>query len=199
MPSETITGILFPQKVATSDQEAIVEVLKRIAICCSEYLVEGGYLEKNEIESYQSEYFSRLKQGSGLVDFIAFLAESKVQNHLLTLELEVSTIQQILNERLSGSVYYWDFGPMPGRQSILYDTLPAVMRICEGLRCTATDAGDVGILHVASINPIAALVASAWITHEVTQNSVGEQPFVFTFMVGFPVWSMLLHQHFPAK
>jgi hypothetical protein len=199
MPSETITGILFPQKVATSDHEAIVEVLKRIAICCSEYLVEGGYLEKSEIELYQSEYLSRLKQGSGLVDFIVFLAESKVQNHLLTLELEVSTIQQILNERLSGSVYYWDFGPMPGKQSILYETLPEVMKICESLRCTATDAGDPGILHVASINPIAALVASAWITHEVTQNSVGEQPFVFTFMVGFPVWNILLQQHFPAK
>ncbi len=198
MPSETITGILFPQKVVTSDHEAIVDVLKRIAICCSEYLVEGGYLLKNETEGYQSEYLSYLKKGSVPVDFIAFLAEAKVKDHSLSLESEVSKIQQILNERLSGSVYCWDFGPMPGKQSLLYETHPEVMRICERLRCTATDAGDPGILHIASINPISALVASAWIAHEVTQNSVHEQPFVFTFMVSFPVWTMLLHQHFLA-
>ena len=59
-------------------------------------------------------------------------------------------------------------------------------------------AGDVSVVHVASINPVAVLVASAWVNHELTLQSGGEAPFVFPFMIDLPVWSLLLQRHFSA-
>ena len=107
-------------------------------------------------------------------------------------------MQVALRHRLVDRVHCWTFGTLPGRATSLYDYNPSLRPCCALLGCPAMLAGDVSVVHVASINPVAVLVASAWVNHELTLQSGGEAPFVFPFMIDLPVWSLLLQRHFSA-
>lgn len=198
MPSESITGISFPSPLAMSDTGSTYAVLKRVAACCEGHLLAEGYLAREETDDLQADYENSLMLGSPPVDILAFIAARKAHVQSMTIEGEVLKMQRILRARLNAGVHHWSFGPLPGRPTLLYDRCPPLRVVCAALNCPATAAGEASVLHVASINPVAALVASAWIAHQMSQEVDHDTPYVFPFMVEFSAWNVMLNRHFAS-
>jgi hypothetical protein len=173
-------------------------VLEGIAICCLKHLREGGYISADETEPVLAAYLRGLAAGNTSSDFICFAAEDQARKHSLTVEGEIVRMQRVLRGNLRERVHYWTFGPMPGRASSLYDLYPRLRAACEALGCPTVIAGEPSVMHVSSINPVAALVATSWITHEIGQEADIDAPFVFPFLVDLTTWNMQLQRHFAA-
>jgi hypothetical protein len=144
-------------------------------------------------------YGEKLGAASGVMpDFLNFTAEIQAQKHSLTVEGELVRMQKVLRNSLNDRVHYWSFGPLSGRASALYDHCPGLRPVCMALGCPATLAGETSIVHVASLNPVSALVASFWISQELNRTSEGDAPFVFTFFTDLPAWQVLMQRHFAS-
>ena len=131
-------------------------------------------------------------------DFLLFTAESQAEKHGLAVDAEVARMQKLLRGSLHERVHYWTFGPLPGRASSLYEFCPALREVCALLGCPAVIAGETSVMHVASINPIAALVAASLIRQELAKDEEADAPFVFSFLIDLSSWSHMLHRHFGA-
>ncbi len=174
-------------------------VLDRIAGTTVTYLEQGGYLAEGEAAPLLAAYGEKLVAASGLMpDFLNFAAESQAQKHSLTAEGELVRMQKVLRSSLKGRVHYWSFGPLPGRASALYDHCPGLRPVCMALGCPAILAGETSIVHVTSLNPVSALVASFWISQELHRTSEDDAPYVFTFFTDLPAWQTLMQRHFAS-
>ncbi len=201
MPMANISGT-FPFLVSAMNDFALLRsVQDAVASSCARYLREGGYLADQQEEPFLRAYRERLNvrsSGQGLlVDFLAFTAEAQSREHSVTVEDEIRRMQKLLRRRLSDRIHSWTFGPLSGRATSLYDHCPSLRACCSHLMCPAVMVGD-SVVHVASVNPVAVLAASKWITHELAVQSGGDAPFVFPFVIDLPSWTTLVERHFSA-
>ncbi len=200
MPIEEYTGITFPAHDTPKDDTVMSALLMAVASCGAIHLRQGGYFSDLEAERLLSEYQGRLSfftlESSPPLDFVAFVAESQAAQHCLTAEGEVSRMQKILRWSLADRVRNWTFGPFPGPVDALYCHCISLRAACCLLGCPSMLVGESNIVHVASVNPVAALVASAWINQELTIMADGESPFVFPLMVDLPAWHTMHQRHF---
>ncbi|HCN30087.1 MAG TPA: hypothetical protein DIT64_15380 [Verrucomicrobiales bacterium] len=194
MVAEAVNGI--PLSATVPGLSDIRPVLERIAVTCVKHLRLGGYLSEAEAALLTSSYRESICRPSPPQDALIFIAETQAEKHSLTVEGEVLRMQKILRASLSDRVHYWSFGPLPGRADALYEHCPALRPICGALGCPAIMAGETSIVHVASINPVAATVASFWIGHELNRVTAGDSPFVFSFLTDLASWSQLMQRHF---
>ncbi len=178
-----------------TDRIGLSSVLENIAATTLKHLRQGGYVSEEEAEALLTDYRSKVGAGAP-PDFLHFTAETQAQKHSLSVDGEVLRMQKVLRSSLNDRVHYWTFGPLSGKPSSLYDHCPDLRRICTVLRCPATLAGETSIVHVASINPVSALVASFLIGQELGRSAEGESPFIFTFLTDLPSWQALLQRHF---
>ena len=202
MPNEPITGITFPKSATDCDENASLKVLDAIATCCTRHLQQGGYLSDVEAKrlmiSYRAMLATRPQTKHASMDFLAFIADAQAEVHALQSDAEIARMQRLLRRSLNDRVHYWSVGPLPGRAGSLYEQFPQMRAICSALGCPGVIAGEESVMHVASINPVAALVAASWICHESSSSSHGDAPFVFPFLVDAPTWNTLLQRHFPS-
>jgi hypothetical protein len=184
---------------AHTDRNSLRPVLDRIAGTTVMYLQQGDYLSEGEATPLLAAYGEKLGAATGVMpDFLNFTAETQAQKHSLTVEGELVRMQKVLRNSLNDRVHYWSFGPLSGRASALYDHCPGLRPVCMALGCPATLAGETSIVHVASLNPVSALVASFWISQELNRTSEGDAPFVFTFFTDLPAWQVLMQRHFAS-
>ncbi len=202
MRSELTTGICFPERDAARNESDFRTLLEDVASCVAKHLGEGGYCSaiaaQNLLKEYQNS-LTRLPLHAGpVLDFIFFVAESQAPHHGLTLEGETARIQKILRWRLSDRVRCWTFGALPGSSEKLYTRSDSLRSACFRLGCPTMMSEEGSIVHVTSINPVAALVASAWITQELADLAQGEAPFAFPLMVDLPLWLSMSQHHFKS-
>ncbi|HYF35826.1 MAG TPA: hypothetical protein VD994_11080 [Prosthecobacter sp.] len=196
MPVEAVTGINVPSPPPAANISSMFPTLEEIATCCVKHLRAGGYISEAEGKEVLTSYLCSLTSRNPPKDFLLYTAEVQGAKHSLGIESEVSRMQRLMRGSLHERVHYWTFGPLPGRAASLYDHCPSVREACAVLGCPAVVAGETSIVHVASINPVAALVASALIVHEVSKGDDADAPFVFPFLIDLPGWNSLLHRHF---
>lgn len=179
------------------DSVGVISVLDNIAVTTLKHLRQGGYLSEEEASVLLDAYRCKLAFGIPVAtDLITFIAETQAQKHPLKAEDEVVRMQKLLRSRLNDRLYFWSFGPLPGKPSSLYDHCPDLRQVCMALGCPATLAGESNIVHLASVNPVSALVASLWIGQQLSRISEGESPFIFAFLTDLPSWQILLQRHF---
>lgn len=188
-----LTGLTFP---AQTDRSSLVPVLERIANTSLNHLRQGGYISAEEAEPLLPAYKNALTSLEPPMDFLIFVAEQQAKRHSLTAEGEVARMQKLLRTCLNDRVNYWSFGPLPGRAGGLYEHCPGLRGICATLGCPATLAGETSIVHIASINPVAAKVTAFWIRQELNRETDTEAPFVFPFLLDLPAWQVLMQRHF---
>lgn len=198
MPIEAITGVSFPSPLPAVSGSAMFPMLEEIATCCVKHLRAGGYLSEAEGKELLTAYLCSLTSRNPPQDFVSFTAESQAQKHSLSVDGEVTRMQRLLRGSLHERVHFWTFGPLPGRAASLYDHCPPLREVCAFLGCPAVIAGEPSVMHVASINPVSALVASSLISHQLTNDADVDAPFVFPFLIDLPAWNMLLQRHFAA-
>lgn len=186
----------FPLTGTVPGLSDIRPVLERVAVTCMKHLHLGGYLSEAESALLTNAYRESICRPHPPPDVLVFIAETQAEKHSLVVEAEVQRMQKILRASLSDRVHYWSFGPMPGRADGLYEHCPALRPICSALGCPAIIAGESSIVHVASINPVAATVASFWIGHELNRTSGGDSPFIFPFLTDLASWNQLMQRHF---
>lgn len=200
MPAESTTEICLPANHRGRNEGVLPTLLEDVASCVNKHLREGGYFSDLEAQGLYEEYHSRLAgspiQPALSLDFTFFVAESQSALHGLSLEGEIGRIQKILRWSLSDRVSSWTFGPLPGMAEKLYSRSASLRRVCCLLGCPSLIFEEDSIVHVSSVNPVAALVASAWITKELKAISEGEAPFAFPLMVDFTSWLSMRQQHF---
>lgn len=184
------------QAPAQAERLGLSSVLENIAATTVKHLRQGGYVSEAEANALLAAYRCKLGGTSAAPDFLHLIAETQAQKHSLTVDGEVARMQKLLRGSLKDRVHYWTFGPMSGKPASLYDHCPDLRRVCKALGCPATLAGETCIVHVASINPVSALVASFLIGQELGRASEGESPFIFTFLTDLPSWQLLLQRHF---
>jgi len=191
--SENLAGFPLP---TTTDRTSLLPVLDRIAQTSVKHLQQGGYVSEAEAAPLIPAYQKALASAKPPSDFLIFVAEAQATKHSLTVEGEITRMQKLLRSCLNDRVHYWSFGPLPGRASALYEHCPGLRPVCSALGCPATLAGENSIVHIASINPVAALVISFWISHELNRETEAEAPFVFPFLLDLPAWQALMQNHF---
>lgn len=181
-------------------QGILRSLLEDVASCVAKHLREGGYFSDLEAQGLLEDYRSRIAgapiQPALPLDFAFFVAEAQSALNRLTLEGEIGRIQKILRWSLSDRVSSWIFGPLPGMADKLYSRSPSLRAGCCLLGCPSVISEEDSIVHVTSVNPVAALMTSAWITKELTALSEGEAPFAFPLMVDFTSWLSMRQQHF---
>jgi len=196
LPIPSLLNLPLPEP---TDRNSLHPVMERVAASTATHLQQGGYLADKEAAPLLAAYREKLSKASGVMpDFLNFTAETQAQKHSLTVEGEVGRMQKLLRNSLNDRVHYWSFGPLSGKASALYDHCPSLRPVCAALGCPATLAGETSIVHVASLNPVAALVASFWIGQELTQLAEGESPFVFAFLTDLSAWQVLMQRHFAS-
>ncbi len=184
---------------AQADLTGMQSVLENIALTTLKHLRQGNYLSDAEAAPLLAAYREELgAPTTPPLDFLNFIAETQAQKYALSVEGEVIRMQKLLGDSLNDRVHYWSFGPLSGKASALYDHCPSLRSVCAALGCPATLAGETSIVHVVSINPVSALVASSWIGQELNRTSEGEMPFVFTFLTDLPAWQVLMQRHFAS-
>lgn len=203
MPVEEITGVAFPGLNDPKDAGVFGHILAEIGECCSIQLNEAGYFKEGECAGVLSAYRSGLsagcEPGNPSADFVAFTAETQAKAHGLSAELEVFRMQKLLRWALGDRVRCWTFGLLPGAVDGLYRQSETARVVCGYLACPSLLGGEVSIVHTTSVNPVAALVASAWIQQELTALGDGDAPFLFPLMVDLPSWLTTLQRHFGVK
>lgn len=198
MPIEAITGVSFPSPLPAAGASAMLPLLEEIATCCVKHLRAGGYISESEGKELLTAYLCSLTSRNPPQDFVSFTAEFQAQKHSISVDAEVTRMQKLLRRGLHEQVHFWTFGPLPGRAASLYEHCPPLREVCALLGCPAVIAGETSVMHVASINPVSALVASSLISHQLTVDEEAEAPFVFPFLIDLPVWNMLLQRHFAS-
>jgi hypothetical protein len=196
MPVEAITGIQIPPPPAAANPGAMLPALEEIATCCVKHLRSGGYVTEAEGKEMLTAYLCALTSRNPPRDFLLFTAEMQAEKHSLTVESEVTRMQKVLRGCLHDRVHFWSFGPLPGRASSVYDLCAPLRDVCSVLGCPAVIAGETSVMHVASINPVAALVAASFITREIMKDQDTDGPFVFPFLVDLAAWNVMLQRHF---
>lgn len=193
--AECLEGMTLP---SAPDAGSLWPALERIATTTARHLRQGGYLSEQESSVLLAAYPKTLQTASTCGhDFLLFTAEVQVaKKPSLTVEGEVARMQKVLRGSLNERVHAWSFGPLPGRPSSLYDHCPGLRAVCSALACPAVLAGETSIVHIVSLNPIAALVSAFWIGHELNRLAEGESPFVFCFVAELPAWQLLVQRHF---
>ncbi len=197
--TDSITGISFLPPEPSSGLTAAVNVLESIALCSVNHLQQGGYIADTEIPALLQAYHTHVAAGTTLPtarDFLAFTALHQSRRHSVTPEGEVTRMQRLLRQRLHDEVHYWSVGLLPGRPGSLYEHCPSLRVACSLLGSPSVLSGDDSIVHVAALNPVAALVSSAWIRHEFTHVTHRDPPFVFPFIVDLTSWETLQQRHF---
>ena len=202
MPAENTTGICFPTQYNVGNDAVLRTLLEDVATCVAKHLREGGYFSDLEARGLLEEYRRRLEKShlkaAPPPDFAVFVAETQAALHGLTPEGETSRIQKVLRWSLSDRVRCWTFGPLPGVADKLYGRSASLREACRLLGCPSMMSEEASIIHVTSVNPVAALVASAWITQELTALSEGEAPFAFPLMLDLASWLSMRQQHFAS-
>lgn len=189
-------GISIPSGVnMTSMREVLNGVTNRTLVI----LQEAGCIHKNESAPLLAAYGEKLGAAAGLMpDFLNFTAEFQARKHSLTAEVELVRMQKVLRNSLNDRVHYWSFGPLSGRTAPLYEHCPSLRSVCMALGCPATLAGEASIVHVTSLNPVSALVASFWISQELSRTAEGDAPFIFAFFTDLAAWQALMQRHFAS-
>ena len=202
MITEPVTGISFesPQAGRAVGVELSVSIQGRIAACTAAKLQQGGYLGDTEVPELLADYkeyvtWAATSQGTSC-DFLHYLARRQAGKHGLGVESEVKIMHKLLRGRLNESVFYWSVGSFPSRTMTLYEQYPSVREVCTLLLCPAVYTGGDSIIHVTALNPVAGLVAAEWIRHDISLLENRDEPFVYPFMVDFPCWDSMQHQHF---
>ncbi|TDU70886.1 hypothetical protein EI77_02004 [Prosthecobacter fusiformis] len=193
--TESLTGLSLP---AQTDRSILVRALERIGQTSMNHLREGGYITEAEAKPLLLDYQSALVSAKPPTDFLTFVAENQAAKHSLTVEGEIGRMQKLLRSCMNDRVHCWSFGPLPGKASSLYDHCPKLRNVCATLGCPASLAGETSIVHIASINPVAAQVASFWIRQELNRETEADAPFVFSFLTDLPSWQLLMQRHFAA-
>jgi hypothetical protein len=201
--TDNISGLAFlPQEPAVR-LSAGMGALEKVASCTASHLQQAGYMTDTEAGEILASYRSHLspanaQESPSSRDFLAFTARIQARKHELTPEGEVARMQRVLRHRLHDHVHYWSVGALPGRPKSLYDHCPSLRVACSLLGCPAVLAGETSLVHVASLNPLSAVVASDWIRHEMTSAGQTDAPFIFSFIVDLPTWEGLVQRHFIA-
>ncbi|WP_038163015.1 hypothetical protein [Verrucomicrobium sp. BvORR106] len=198
-----ISGLAFLPQEASRQLSAGMGALEKIASCTASHLQQGGYMTDDEARELLASYRAHLSSGSAqdsptITDFLAFAARTQSKIHELTAEGEVARMQKVLRHRLHEHVHYWSVGPLPGRPKSLYEHSPALRIACSLLGCPSVLAGETSIVHIASLNPMSAVVAADWIRHEMTAGGQADAPFIFSFIVDLPLWEGLVQRHFAS-
>ncbi len=203
MPVEEITGVAFPGLNAPKEAGVFGHVLAAIGECCSVHLNEAGYFTEGEcagvLKAYQSGLSVCCEPWNPAADFVAFTAETQAKAHGLSAEVEVSRMQKLLRWALGDRVRCWTFGLLPGAVEGLYRQCETARVVSGYLACPSMLGGELSIVHTTSVNPVAALVAAAWIQQELTAHGDGDAPFMFPLMVDRPFWLTTLQRHLGAK
>ena len=198
---EIIHGVKIPAFAQVDHPAACTQVLHELAACCARHLTGGGYFSNDEAAAILGEYQERLHGGAALPhqeDFIAFAAEKRALEHQLDQADEIRRMQKVLRWSVHTRVPFWSFGPLPGKPDSLYQRHPRLRPACQRLGCPAMFAGDSSIIHLAALNPYAALVGAAWIEHEACRDNGDSRPFVFPMLVDLPAWQHMLQRHFAS-
>jgi len=202
MPVEEITGIPFPGYNSPRNAGVLARVLEAVGECCAQHLREAGYFTEDEatdvLSDYQSELSFSCEPGNPAADFIAFVAETQAKVRGKSADGEVARMQKLLRWSLGDRVRCWTFGMPPGSVEGLYSHATSTREACGTLGCPSMLGGEVSIVHVTSVNPVAALVAAAWIKQELAGQGEVDAPFVFPLMVDLPSWHTMLQRHFGA-
>jgi hypothetical protein len=202
MTVEEITGVPFPDLNAPKDAAAFSCVLDAIGECCARHLKDVGYFTEGESESALNAYQSGLsfccEPGNPSADFIAFAAEIQAERQGKSAVLEVGRMQKLLRWCLGDRIRCWSFGILPGAADGLYQIADSTRVACGYLGCPSMLGGELSIVHVTSVNPVAALVACAWIKQELAGQGDGDAPFIFPLMTDLPTWQTMLQRHFGA-
>lgn len=194
---DVLPNLQMPLRTDISGMCPVMEIIARTTHA---RLEQEGCFSNDDAISLLDDYVEKLGDHSGAMpDFLNFAAERSAQkNSSLTVDGELARMQKLLRKSLNGSVYQWSFGPLVGRSSTICQQHPRLRAACMVLGSPFTEAGEKSIVHVAALNPVSALVASTWITQELSSSSDGEKPFVFTFFTDLAAWQMLMQRHFAS-
>lgn len=193
--AECLNGMALP---ASPDSRSLQPVLERIAQTTARHLRQGGYLSDQECAGMLAGYPTAIQEPSrASSDFLLYVAEAQAaRKNSLSIEGEVARMQKVLRGMLNERVHVWSFGPPPGNPGSLYQHCPGLRPVCSTLGCPSLLAGETNIVHTFSLNPVAALVAAFWISHELNRQAEGDSPFVFSFVAELPVWQPVMQRHF---
>jgi hypothetical protein len=194
---ESTTGIALPSVIQSEDPEEFATLLDDVAHFCTRHLSSGGYFSDEEAKAMLGGYRAARASGRAIEiqDFLAFTAHDRGKRCGLAPADEIRRMQKVLRWGATDKVPFWAFGPLPGKSEGLFQVCPSLEIICRGLCCPARVAGDSSIIHVASVNPVAALITAALIEREMAALPGGLIPFVFPLMVDLPTWQVLLQRH----
>ncbi len=197
---EEITGVSFPSLNSPKDAALWPSVLDAIGACCARHLKEVGYFTEGEaahaLKAYQDGLSFCCEPGNPSADFIAFAAEMQAQTQVKSAVIEAGRMQKLLRGCLGDRVRSWSFGMLPGAVDGLYKIAESARVACGYLGCPSMLGGEVSIVHVTSVNPVASLVASAWIKQNLAEQGDGDVPFMFPLMTDLPTWQTMLQRHF---
>ena len=190
-----VPDLVFPSK---SGKEDILKILKRVAEKTLQILIQEGELNAIDSDVLFSAYEHEANTSSGFkTDFLQLTAQNQAQKNSLSVEAELVRFQKALRNHLVARVHQWSFGQLPGRQLSLYDKCQSLREICMTLGAPSMLVGESSVIHVASINPVLALVASDWINHELRSISQ-ESAFIFCFCTDLSTWETMMHRHFKS-
>jgi hypothetical protein len=195
---ESTTGIALPTFIQTEDSEDCAHLLDDVALFCTRHLSSGGYFSDDEAKAMLEGYRAARVSGSKIEpqDFLDFTAQDRGKRCGLVPADEIRRMQKVLRWGATDKVPFWAFGPPPGKTESLFQPYPSLKIFCRLLCCPAVVAGDPALIHVASINPVSALITAALIEREMAALPGGLIPFVFPLVVDFPTWQVLLQRHF---
>jgi hypothetical protein len=190
-----IPDLVFPSE---SGKEGISKILNRVAEKTLQILIQEGELNAIDYDFLFSACENESHSSSGFkTDFLHLTAQNQAQKNALSVEGELFRLQKALRNHLVARVHQWSFGHLPGRQLSLYDKCQSLREICMTLGCPSMLVGESSVIHVASINPVSALVASDWINHEL-RNLGQESAFIFSFCTDLSTWETMMHKHFKS-
>jgi len=195
--TESTTGIAIPSVIELTEAEHFGALLDSIASFCASRFLDDGYLSDEEFRCVLSDYRS-LNVTSGqnqYLDFLVFVAHYRVKNDPLDVSNEIRKMQHVLKRGATGKVPFWGFGPLSGKPDILFQACPLLRSLCVRLGCPVIVIGDPAIIHVASVNPVAALITAALIEREMAFLPSRLIPFVFPLIVDLQTWKSLIKHH----
>jgi hypothetical protein len=194
---ESTTGIAIPSVIELSEGEHFSVLLDSIASFCASRLLDDGYLSDEEYKCVLSDYRSLNVTGgqNTHLDFLAFVGHERVNRDSPDLSNEIRKMQQVLRRGATGKVPFWGFGPILGKPDILFQACPSLRSLCVRLSCPVIVIGDPAIIHVASVNPVAALVTAALVEREMALLPSSLIPFVFPMIVDLQTWKSLIKNH----
>lgn len=192
--TESTTGIAIPSVIKLTEAEHFSVLLDSIASFCALRLLDGGYLSDVELRCVLADYSALNVTGvqNHHLDFLGFVANYKLNRGAVDLSDEIRKMQQVLRRGATGKVPFWGFGPVLGKPDILFQVCSSLRSLCVRLGCPVIVIGDPAIIHVTSVNPVAALIIAALIEREMALLPSGLIPFVFPMIVDLQTWKSLI-------